>query len=77
MSWKLNSSQLNHYLVKEHKEIEIKDILELDENESTMHIPKLMGQNENTAKRNVHSTNCLHKIFGELSHDQLNAHLKL
>jgi hypothetical protein len=29
-------------------------------------IPKLMGQNEESVKRKIHSTKCLHKEIGEI-----------
>jgi hypothetical protein len=34
-------------------------------------MPKLIGYNESSAKRKVHSSKCLHKEIGEVSYQQL------
>ena len=35
-----------------------------------------MGHNENSVKRKVHSTKCLHKEAGKILHSELTEHLK-
>ena len=39
-------------------------------------MPTLMEHNESSAKRKIHSTNCLHKEIGEIIYYNLTAHLK-
>ena len=57
-TWKLNNTLLNDTLVKEEIKKEIKDFLEFNENEA-----KLMGHNESSPKRKIHSSEgCLKEI---------------
>jgi hypothetical protein len=51
-------------LVKDEIKNEIKDFLELNENEATT-LSKLMGHNESSSKRKTHSSECLQKGSGE------------
>lgn len=58
-SWELNRSLLNENWAQINREI--KDFLEINENEHTYSMPKLMGYNECSVKKKVHSTTCLCK----------------
>ena len=56
--------QCSHQWVKEEIKKKIKDFLKFNEIDHTIY----MGHNEGSVKRKVHSTKCLHKEHGEISH---------
>ena len=66
-TWKLNNTLLNDTLVKEGIKKEIKDFLELNENEAKTY-PKFMGHNESISKRETHRSECLQKETRESTH---------
>ena len=65
-SWKLNNCLLNNHWAREEAKKEVKDFLEF--NKKLRHnIPKLVGRNETSANRKVHTTKCLYKETGKFS----------
>ena len=67
-----NSSQLSYHWIKEEIKKEVKDFLEFSQNEST-ECQHLWDRMKAVLMRKVHSTKCLHKEFGEISHKHLNS----